>query len=296
MRPPPATAPWFLTPLLLAGGGCALVGDDAIRRDAAPAVPATAASTTKPAPRTMQVEVLFIRCADDDPDLREGIWEHVDEQAVDADRRRALNANGLRVGVVTGQLPREVADRLATSSHGEGDITAGDAVGTRRRLQLLPGRGSQIVTAARLPSLVLLEQRDGAVRGGTYHDATAQFALDAHPAPDGRIRLMVVPEVRHGPVEKSWAGEDGVFRLESGQRRHRLDHLGVDLTLPLDGLLVIGPAGDPSSSVGDGLLREPGHGGGTVRLLVIRPLARAVDPVFATTAPPDDDEPPLTIH
>lgn len=295
MRPPPATALWLL-PLLVVGlGGCAVVGDTAFRRDPAADPLARGVSTTKPAPRTLQFEVLFVRCAAEDLDLHDDVWEHVDEQAIDTHRRRALNANGLRVGVVTGDPPRALMERLAARDAPD-DAATGDAAGTRRRLQLLPGRGSELVTAARLPSLVLLEQRDGTVGGGTYHDVTAQLALDAHPGPDGRVRLEVVPEFRHGPVEKSWAGEDGMFRLETGQRRHRLDYLGVDVTLPLEGLLVIGPAGEPSSSVGDALLREQGQDGGTVRMLLIRPLSRPVDPAFAGSEPPDDDGPPLTMH
>lgn len=282
--------PWLLLPLLAAAGGCAIVGGAAATRDSS--ADDAVVSTAKPAPRTMQFEVLFIRCGSEDETLTDGFWDQVDEQAIDAERRRALNANGLRVGVVTGDVPGAVAARLAAAAAEDG----GDTAATRRSLQLLPGRGSEIVTAARLPSLVLLEQRDGAVSGGTYHDATTQLALDAHPAADGRIRLEVVPEIRHGPVEKSWAGEDGAFRLETGQRRHRLDYLGIDVTLPLEGLLVIGPAGAPSASVGDGLLREHSRDGGTVRLLVIRPLARAVDPAFAETRPADEDGPPLTMH
>lgn len=290
MRPPPATVPWLLQLLVIAAGGCAAVGERTLRPDAIGDDAASVISAAKPAQRTMQLEVLFIRCAADDPLLHDGIWDHVDEQAIDGPRRRALNANGLRVGVIGSQLPPAFAERLATSTDA-GDLAGGDSPGTRRRLQLLPGRGSELVTATRLPSLVLLEQRDGSVRGGTYHDATTQLALDAHPAADGRVRLELVPEIKHGPVEKSWAGEDGMFRLETGQRRHRLEYLGVDVTLPLDGMLLIGPAGEPSSSLGDGLLREQGEGG-TVRLLVLRPLGRSLDPVFAGAEAGDTDADP----
>ncbi|MBM4010528.1 MAG: hypothetical protein FJ286_03980 [Planctomycetes bacterium] len=287
MRPPPATVPWLLPLLVIAAGGCAIVGETSPRIDTVDADDPRLTSAAKPAQRTVPVEVLFLRCAADDPLLHDDIWTHVDEQAVDAERRRALNANGLRVGVVSGRLPPAFVERLATSADAA-DMVGGDAPGARRRLQLLPGRGSELVTAARLPSLVILEQRDGSVRGGTYHDATTQLALDAHPAADGRVRLEMVPEIRHGPVEKSWAGEDGMFRLETGQRRHRLDYLGVEVTLPLDGMLLIGPAGAPSSSVGDGLLRDQGEGN-TVRLLVIRPLGRSLDPVFAGSEPVDSE-------
>ena len=289
MRPPTATARWLL-PIIACGiatAGCRLVGSGMLATDAATANRAATPAGSKPAPRTIHLEVLFIRCADDDPKFRDQLWNHVDEQALGDSLRRSLNANGMRVGIVTGDLPPEVADRLAAASADEavGEIAGVDPALARRLLQVLPGRRSELVTATRLTNLVLLEQADGEVRGGTYAEATPQFAIEARPAADGRITLEAMPEIKHGPVEKSWVGEDGMFRLETGQRRHRMEHLGVDVTLPPGGMLLIGCAGQPSTTVGDGLLRDHGGGGdrGTMRLLVIRPLARSVDPVFAST-------------
>ena len=286
MRPPPAIARWLLPILasLLAATGCRLLGSAAVVHNPFHDEPVTVGSREAPARRTIPLEVIFVRCSAEDRQLREAIWEYVDEQVFADERRRAFNANGLRVGVVTGQLPAEFANRLATSPMDEpmGDVTGIDPSRSRRLLQLLPGRRSELVTATRLSSLVLLEQCAGEVCGGTFHDATPLLALEATPAADGRVRLEAVPEIKHGPVEKSWAGEDGMFRLEAGQRRHRMDHLAVDVTLPTGGLLLVGCAGDPATTVGDGLLREHGEGDqGTLRLIAIRPLARTVDPAFA---------------
>ena len=81
-----------------------------------------------------------------------------------------------------------------------------------------------------------------------------------------------------------------MFRLEAGQRRHRMEHLAIDVTLPTGGLLLVGCAGDPATTVGDGLLREHVEGDhGTLRLIAIRPLARSVDPAFADAATGNDD-------
>ena len=40
----------------------------------------------------------------------ESLWDLADDQAVDEEARRALGANGLRVGVVTGGLPAKVQE------------------------------------------------------------------------------------------------------------------------------------------------------------------------------------------
>jgi len=301
MRPSPATAPRLLpiVALVVVTGGCAVLPTALVGPGPVADSPATDTVAMKPTPRTIALEVTFVRCDDDDVELREAIWRHVDEQVLDDSRRRSLNANGLRAGVVTGHVPAEFAARLATSADEPADVGGVDPARARRLLNLLPGRGGDLVTAHRLPSLVLFEQRDGEVRGATFHDATPQFTLDARPAADGRIRLELVPEVRHGPVEKSWAGEDGMFRLETGQRRHRMEHLGIDVTVPAGGLLIVGCAGEAAATVGDGLLRDQDGGDhGPVRLIVIRPLARTTDPAFAepAAASPDDDGPRLPVR
>ncbi|MEI6504441.1 MAG: hypothetical protein WCO90_00995 [Planctomycetota bacterium] len=289
MRPTPANAPWLL-PILasaVAVAGCRLLGPGVVVNDVAiTEAPVAVDARQKPAARTIHLEVLFVRCNEHDKALCEEIWTFVDERALSDPACRALNANGLRAGIVTGHLPPHLAERFASNEAAAADIAGLDAALTRRLLQLLPGKRSEIVTASRLQSVVLLEQCDGEVRGSTFHDVTAEMAVEARPAADGRVRIEAVPELRHGPVEKSWVGEDGMFRLETGQRRHRMDHVGIDVTVPQGSMLVIGCAGDASATVGDVLLREHGRGDrSTMRLLAIRPLDRAADPLFAPADP-----------
>jgi hypothetical protein len=292
MRPTPANAPWLL-PILasaVAVAGCRLLGPGVVVNDVAiTEAPVAVDARQKPAARTIHLEVLFVRCNEHDKALCEEIWTFVDERALSDPACRALNANGLRAGIVTGHLPPHLAERFASNeaaAAAAADLAGLDAALTRRLLQLLPGKRSEIVTASRLQSVVLLEQCDGEVRGSTFHDVTAEMAVEARPAADGRVRIEAVPELRHGPVEKSWVGEDGMFRLETGQRRHRMDHVGIDVTVPQGSMLVIGCAGDASATVGDVLLREHGRGDrSTMRLLAIRPLDRAADPLFAPADP-----------
>ncbi len=249
--------------------------------------------------RTIPLELVFVRCDEHDAALGEELWQFVDEQGFDADLRRRLAANGLRVGIVGSHLPPHLAQRFtATATAGEQTL-ATDAAVSRRMLRLLPGRRGEVVMASGIRELVLLEHADGGVRGGTYADASPLMSLRAKPAADGRVEIEAVPEIRHGPVEKSWVGEDGMFRLESGQRRQRLEHLAFTAVLPHDGMLVVGCGGGDTASVGDCLLRDHDRGERTsVRLLAIRPLADTIDPLFARS---DDeaaatDEPPLVVR
>lgn len=242
-------------------------------------------AATRPTPKTIPVEMVFVRSDEHDAQLGGELWTFVDEQVLDDALRRRLAANGLRAGVITGTLPAALAARFEPLSPSEPDQlpegpTASPAV-ARRMLRLLPGRETELVAATGMAELVLLEHDGEAVQGGTYRDASTYFALKSWPAADGRIRLELTPTVKHGPMQRSWVGEEGVFRMENGQRRHVLDRLRFSLTIPADALLLVGPAGDGASTVGDAFFRDRSTGEPTMRLLAIRPQARAVDPLFA---------------
>jgi hypothetical protein len=297
MRPTtPPCPPMLALAVCLLTAGCRFLGN-------APPADGLAAATdlhAKPPTRTLHVEVLFVRCDPHDRQLQDELWTFVDETAVGDALVRRLNANGIRAGIVTGQLPEHLRARFAAPATSTAETDPADATVSRRLLQLLPGRRSEIVTAPAVEELVMLEHVDDAVRGATYRGATALLAVEVEPAADGRTRITAVPELKHGPMEKSWVGEDGSFRMETGQRRMRMEPLGIDVTLPRQGMLVIGSAGADAATVGDGLLRERGRDGReTMRLVAIRPLAGGVDPTFAPVAAAADsgeDSAPLVVR
>mgnify|MGYP006266366363 CR=1 FL=1 len=285
-----AWAAWILVSLLAAAPGCQSL---TAPRDAVPPLGGADTMASKPAPRTIPVDLIFARFDAHDTTCRDDLWNAVDEQALDDGLRRRLAANGLRVGIVTGDLPPQLAERILPDravTPALSDAVAADSPLTHRLLRLLPGRRSEVIAAAGVEDLVLLETGDGQVRGGTYRDATGLFELKVRPAADGRVRIDLVPEIKHGPMERSWVGEDGMFRMEAGQRRHRRDDLALSVELRERALLVVGCAGEHGSTLGDALLRDHGGTRSTMRLLVIRPLATAVDPMFASAATPADGD------
>jgi hypothetical protein len=292
MRP---TLPWPVVCLL----GCvvAIAGCHVLSREAASLRGLTqtadddlptllAPSGTKPDPLTIPLDLVFVRYQENDAELGSELWTFVDEQAWGGDVARHLNANGLRAGIVTGHLPPHLAARFQMPSEA-GPATAEPPV-SQRLLRLLPGRRSDVVAVANLPELVLLEERDGRMHGGTFHDATGMFALVVQPAADGRVDLSLTPEIKHGPLERAWVGEDGMFRVEARQKRHRRDDLEMSRALPADALVIVACCGPRGSTLGDALFRDAQGDGTTLRLLAIRPRARTVDPMFGTPEAPAD--------
>ncbi|MFM9058875.1 MAG: hypothetical protein ACKOSQ_07120, partial [Planctomycetaceae bacterium] len=221
MNPPAAARAAILATACLCAAGCAAVtravtgGMAAESGDSRHALPPRAddARRSSPPPRTIPVEVLFVRHDPRDPAFGPGLWNHVDEQALDSALRRRLEANGLRAGVVAGTLPADIESRLEPAA--AVDPAAPEDAGLRRLLRLLPGRRAEVIAAANVAELVLLEHGIEGVGGATYRAATALFALQIWPDTDNHVRLRLVPEVKHGAVQRSWVGEEGMFRLET---------------------------------------------------------------------------------
>jgi hypothetical protein len=255
---------------LIAGTGDGVAAEPSAQRNPPAAV------------RTLSVELLFIRHDAHDPAIATDLWTLVDEQALDRELSTRLAGNGLRAGILSGPLPPTLAERLAIAAASTDAMAADDAV-SRRVLRLLPGKRAEIVAAAGIPEVVVLEHDAEGVRGGTYRDCTSQLTARAWPGPDGRTRIEVVPELKHGPLQRTWVGEEGMFRLETGQTRLRFEQLTIDALLPHRGMLVIGGADAASASVGDALVRDR-NATASMQLILLRPLGTGVDPVFATDA------------
>jgi len=284
----------FLAALLAAAGCVSAPTIDTLLTDRLPKSAGAAGGVPKrPVAQTLPLEVFFLRCEQDDAG-HDDLWARVDEQLVDETVRRRLAANGLRAGILLGQLPEPILAALEPPvSAGEGShsppVNAADANPpvVRRVLRVLPGRESELVSLKSIPDLVVLEQEEDGLRGANYADAVPYFTLKAWPAADGRVRVDLVPVIRHGPMERSFVGEDGAFKLETSQRKRVLDRLRCEVTVPADGLLIVGPAGDQGASVGDALFRPRSPGRAETRLLALRPLAPGVDPMFITAQASD---------
>ena len=276
---------------LLAAGGCHL----GMRPDASAEAP-LAGMTDRPrvALKTIPLELVFVRHEADDPIFRDELWNLADEQVFEDDLRRRLQANGLRAGLVTAQLPPHIAARFQPPAADVGETLPAalpdNPALMLHVLRLLPGRVSDVMAATGLPELVLLKRDGDSLRGTTYHGASSLFALRAWPAADGRVRLQFVPTIKHGPVERSWVGEEGMFRLEAGPRRDLLQGLEFEATVPNGSMIIVSCVGEPASNVGDAFFRDRSGSRSGQRLLAIRPVPQSqpVDPMFA----PTDAEPP----
>jgi hypothetical protein len=190
-----------------------------------------------------------------DPALNAAVWNVADAQAIDDAARRALEANGLRVGVITGDLPAEVRGVLEAPPPNRIDPA----------IVIIPdGDNTLVDLGATKAELTLLLNRDGTIAGKPYKDAKGHIRLTAARAGDAAVTLRIVPELHHGPVRQGWGTAPGGGALapqqlvpRTGQAEETFRELAATVTLHPGQVAVIGTLPDRQGSLGHFLFTAP---------------------------------------
>ena len=285
----PAPNPWLA--LALAGFvGCSLAQPRAAKEkdESPPSGPLTPTSATGPAgeviaPRRCTLRVAILSRPSGDPALNEKLWGSADEQVIPPEARHALEANGLRLGVITGDLPPAARAVLDAPPPRQVDP---------KTLLLPDGETSLVEVRPAAAQASLLLNLRGATAGKDYHEARGSFRLTPSAAEGEGVRLRLVPEVDHGPVTSRYAGaptagpfDSQQFIIKNGQEEETFADLAASPTIRPNQVAVLGCLPGRRGSIGDFLLTETEPGSDRLVQKVVLIWATAVSPSTAGPAP-----------
>ncbi|MFO0959268.1 MAG: hypothetical protein U0800_17860 [Isosphaeraceae bacterium] len=214
-------------------------------------------------PKRCEFTVRTVKGAVGEPGVDSAVWEVADSQEVgDEETRRLLEANGLRIGVITGPMPPELEKLLHAPPP--------NAVDT---VEIVRGEGDS--TLIRLTAEVegttetsLLMNRQGRVGGKVYQDLSGFVRISGTHVGNDMVQLRLIPELHHGPVQRRFTGDSGAgpyapqqLMMKDGQEEEALRDLAVSINLRPGQVAVLGPRTDRPSSLGPVLLIDPGKGG-----------------------------------
>ncbi|HEY6565028.1 MAG TPA: hypothetical protein VIY86_11060 [Pirellulaceae bacterium] len=226
------------------------------------------------------LETAMISLAGYDTEGWERIWSEVDEQAVPAKVRRALNRNGFRLGILGLTLPDELRALLAATEQGRGaaalppDDT--DLPWAHQRLRVRFGKRHELVTGDPRENLTIFTSRGGQILGRTFPEGQALFALSAHPAEGDATLLELAPEVHYGAPKPRVIAREGAFRYQVARERETYPHLLIRVPLGAGQTMILGAA-DLNQSLGSGFFAHEGE----QKLLLIRLAATPRRKLFA---------------
>ncbi|WP_165247317.1 hypothetical protein [Paludisphaera soli] len=183
-----------------------------------------------------------------DPIINEVAWRSVDEQAVAPEERLALQANGIRMGRITGELPRELESLLNAPPPNQVEpITF-----------LVPEGTQELLTVCDpVAQASLLMNRDRRVTGKDYSEAAGFYRVTPEHHDGEAVALRLTPEIHHGPVQRSYQPlqqptpySPQEFKIADGQQQDSLRDLAANLVVEPQQAVVLGCLPDQERSLG----------------------------------------------
>jgi len=237
----------ILAALVVAMIGCTLTEQGFRKAGVAPAI---IGGNESFAPKQCILRVMVASRPEGDPGLSEAIWRVADEQAVEPEVRRVLQANGIRIGRASGELPLEVREVLSAPPPRRVE-TLTIALPDGEHTLLDPG------TPPTGSLSLILGQKDKVV-GKVYQDARGFVRLTAGFDGDDGVSLRIAPELHHGPLQQGWGIAPGATTMTPGQiiskaaqKEETFRDMAATVVLKPGQIAVIGGRHDKRGSLGN---------------------------------------------
>lgn len=218
----------------------------------------------------------IIEVSPGDPYINEDLWKLVDESGHDLERKAILEENSLRAGTLGGQIPSEF-QKLLTSPK---TCVYHRVVQTRFGYPIKKPIGADYAQC----QLELI--RDGRLTTREYLEAEICMEITAEDAPDQKIRLKVIPTIRHGALEmepRSVTHPSGFKHWEIIPKNNEesLGWLNFEMLLAPGEFGIIGCVMGEPASLGERAFLNRSKSFPMQRLLVVRAIrARADESAF----------------
>jgi hypothetical protein len=200
-------------------------------------------------PKYCRLDSAIISRPAGDPVVDSAPWNVADEQPIPIEARQALEANGIRVGIITGSLPADLLEAFRASPPQEETQWV--------HIVLPEGEHTPIVVGDRSETASVLLNHKGKVDGRDYHDAEGRLIVNPGHSGSKSVSLRIVPEVHHGETRRTIAPLEGTgqfaqreFSIKDGQQEDILRDLALALDLNPDQTLVIGCRPQQTRSLG----------------------------------------------
>jgi hypothetical protein len=207
-------------------------------------------------PRRCMLRVVILTRPFNEPAINEVVWRVADEQIIPPPQRRALAANGLRIGRILGDPPAE----LETILKGGGPQNP-QVIPTT--LLLESGEQNLINVSEAVDQTTLLINQANGIGGKDYQAVSGYFRVTPRHHGALGVSVRLIPEIHHGPVVRTFPALTNTpgltpqqLSLHDGQQEETFRELTVDLELEPNQVAVIGCRTDSPSSLGSFLFSE----------------------------------------
>ncbi len=231
----------------------------------------------KLAPDSVVLDVGFVRIGPQQKGFADRFWPEVDEQALDNQLRRRLEANGIRGGIVGIVLPDAIQQILDREPQGA-QIGVPSVVRPGREIEVHSQRlysragdpGKILIRSKPVAKLAALTRdEDGKISGRSLEQAQLHFMVKSHPQGNGNVKLEFTPVIEYGQPRSRYAVQRGVWAVDNTSRSTKTyDSLKIEVVLTPGQSLVLTGTTEPKGLGRQFFAAEPGERPASLVLLV----------------------------
>lgn len=260
-------------------GGCAQWKPEA--EDGPLALPAQRMSTD-----TVVLEVISIEVPADSVALHDALWNQLDETSIPLDLRQRMKANGLRCGIASTRLPRQVEELLARQTilnevraESGGEIYTTVDLGERWQARM--GHPKRFAITERMPNATwILDEGDNYLRGRSLKDAQCQAEIISFPKPDGKVRIELLPVIEHGQPKPRFAASQQAMVYKVEPDREEFESLRIRAEMTAGQTLILSQTAD-NAGLGNLFFGSDEQNAGGKKILLVRIAQTQLDELFS---------------
>ena len=245
-------------------------------------------------PDTVTIETVFVRFSKESVAELDEVWHQTDESLLDIEFRKKLDKNGIRAGVIIGELPEPIRQQLNQTSRKQTTDAlehaglAADVDNKMRQLSCRAGRRKELIIRREIAEPVtVVTALDGRLAGETFQRATALFDLRVVPHSNGQASIQLTPEIQHGDHQQSYVSTEFGVRPEVRRQQASWRELAIDVKLSKGQILLVSST-TPPKALGSALfLTKTAEQTEEHVLLLVRLASTQLDELFS---PEDIDQ------
>jgi hypothetical protein len=245
--------------------------------------------TPQKSPDSVVVETVLVRFDKGEIDRLSNIWQHADESVLDLQLRQRLDQNGLRCGVILGEIPKLIREQMQrTAEDQKSDALehaglAADVDSKMRRMQCRAGRRKEVVVRTQVSeALTTLCVRDGKVQGQTFEKPTVLYGMRVIPHGDQQSTVELIPEIEHGELKHSFVSSDFGVRPEMRRPRQSWEELAIEIKLRPGQILLLASTLPPKALGSAFFTTKTAEGNHEHVIMLLRVAENQLDDLFTT--------------
>ena len=240
-----------VVPMFLLACGCAAWNKSGTKTVSDPKKIELPRNPMKPGAVAMEVAITQVDLGQSE--LLEKMWRQLDQQVIDIETRQLLDANGLRAGVLSPQATIEFVELLAdkeidTSEMEEWQQQFYEQQGNtakrkilHQRIQNDTGELHQLPLSDPSPTASWTVTTQRSQYAGQGENVRAYAEISTYPQGDGRVDLVVVPQLHFGEVRPTIDVAEGSFFIKQQQSITAIEDLRLKVSVRPGETLVVGP-------------------------------------------------------